>query len=131
VQEWHLISLDIRIREEMRKAGMFYMFYPNELSPYKTNLARGVFQDLEFIGALRFRDEYKRKVQDLFQWDVRVLKFLDRRKPKGCETLEDKKHRLLCYLFETTLQMCLNPFDNISENPGCEAFCSVWDVASE
>ena len=80
-----------QLAASMKKSvSMFYMFYPNELSPYKTNLAHGVFQDLELIGALRFRDEHKRKVQDFFRWGVHVLKFLERRKPKGCVSFEDK-----------------------------------------
>lgn len=45
--------------------------------------------------------------------------------------MEDKKHRLICYLFETRLQLCLSPFDNISQNPGCESFALVWDGGYE
>ena len=110
-----------------RTNSMFYTYYPHKDSPHKTNgVRRGYFQDLDFIAAIRFKDEDKADVQNLFHWTEEVLRFLDERKPKGKQLLQ-KKHRLVCYLFETTLQLCLSPVDNISSNPGCETFAMVWD----
>jgi len=112
--------------------SVLYNSYPHKDSQYKIpNLQKGLWQDLAFIPALRFKDEDKVRVQSLFDWEENVLHFLDARKPIGCRTLEDKKHRLICYLFETTLQLCLSPFDNISQNPGCESFALVWDGGYE
>jgi len=52
---------------------------------------------------------------------------VERRNPSGCETLKDKKHRIVCYLCEMVMQLCLRPSDNISSDPGCEAFALVYD----
>ena len=70
-------------------------------------------------------------VQELFDWDDDVITMLKKRRPSGCKTLSDKKHRSVCYLFESTMQMRLSPSDNLSQNPGCEAFSHVWDEGYE
>ena len=61
--------------------------------------------------------------QSLFRFDDIVLAFLAKR----CTTIEDKKRRLVCYLLETTIQLCLTPDDDLSENPRCECFSMVHD----
>ena len=83
---------------------------------------RGVFQDLDFVPTLRFLHEKREHVQEPFDWDVDVITMFNKRRPSGCKTLSDKKHRLVCYLFESTMQMCLSPSGNLSQNPGYEAF---------
>ena len=105
-----------------------YTFYPHRESPYQIEtIAKGTFDDLEFCPAFRFRDNDKVAVQSLFRFDDVVLAFLAKRSPNGCATIEDKKHRFVCYLLETTLQLCLAPDDDLSENPGCECFSMVRD----
>jgi len=41
--------------------------------------------------------------------------------------LSDKKHRLICYFFESIVQMLLSPLGNILCNPGCESFSLIFD----
>ena len=106
---------------------------PNILEPYFA-----LFSTLTLLTQLntlwarclgfRFTDVH---VQEHFDWDDDVITMLNKRRPSGCKTLSDKKHRLVCYLFESTLQMCLSPSDNLSQNPGCEAFSHVWDEGYE
>ena len=48
------------------------------------------------------------------------------RKPAGCVTLEDKKHRLLCCFFESSIQTLLSPLSNISRNLDAEAFSFIF-----
>ena len=66
-------------------------------------------------------------IQDLFHWDADVNDHLNVRKPRGCVTLEDKKHRLLCYFFESTVQTLLSPLNNVSRNSGCETFSLIFN----
>ena len=35
-------------------------------------------------------------------------------------TLADKKFKHPCYMFETFYAVALGPYDNITQNPGCE-----------
>ena len=117
---------------KQRSNSVFYNAYPHQDSSHKINgVQKGVFQDLEFVPALSFRHENREHVQELFDWDDDVITMLNKRRPSGCKTLSDKKHRLVCYLFESTMQMCLSPTNNLSQNPGCEAFSHVWDEGYE
>lgn len=70
-------------------------------------------------------------VQGLFDWKCDVLNYLENKNATGCNAMLDEKHRLVCYLFETALGLCLCPLDNVSENAGCECFYGCWGVASE
>ena len=63
----------------------------------------------------RFTDVH---VQEHFDWDDDVITMLNKRRPSGCRTLGDKKHQLVCYLFESTMQIC-------------EEFSHVWDEGYE
>ena len=63
----------------------------------------------------------------IFYWNDDAINYLNVRKPIGCHTLSDKKHRLVCYFFESTMQCCLSPLDNVSANPGCECFTLIRD----
>ena len=38
-----------------------------------------------------------------------------------------KKYRLVYYFFESIMQCCLSPLDNVSANPGCECFTLKYD----
>lgn len=112
----------------MASNSRFYDAYPHEdAQKYQETLKKGTFQQLQFIAPIRFREGKKDDIQSLFEWDKEILDYLERRKPSGCETLKDKKHRIVCYLCEMVMQMCLRPSDNISSNPGCEAFALVYD----
>ena len=49
----------------------------------------------------------------------------------GYVILEDKKHYLVYYLFETVIRLCLSTIDNVSKNPGYKYFCSGWLVSNK
>lgn len=117
---------------KQKSSSLFYTAYPHVDSPYKIDdLQRGVFQDLEFVPVIRFQHEHRENIQSLFEWDEDVVQMLEKRKPPGCKTIIDKKHILVCYLLESTLQMCLSPIDNLTENAGCEFFSSTHDKGYE
>ena len=94
---------------------------------YDYSQKKGNFEDLDFVSVLRFKESKKMVAQKLFHWSNYVVNYLNFRKPAGCVTLEDKKHRLLCYFFESSIQTLLSPLSNISINPGAEAFSLVFD----
>ena len=71
----------------------FYNCYPDSnYDRANKSLKRGNFQDLSFTSPLRFKEENKSKVQDLFFWSEDVINYLTIRKPAGCRTLLDKKN---------------------------------------
>jgi len=112
-----------------------FFFNPNRdvfvcVESYKTEMVKAHFQYIHFVGALRIKDEHAIESQNLFEWGDGVLNFLENRNPRGCKTLEDKKHHLVCYQFESTLQLCLNTYENTLRNPGCETFCCLWDATT-
>ena len=93
---------------KQRSNSVFYNAYPHQDSSHKINgVQKGVFQDLDFVPALKFLHEKREHVKELFDWDDDVITMLNKRRPSGCKTISDKKHRLVCYLFESTMQMCL------------------------
>ncbi|GFH54008.1 hypothetical protein CTEN210_10484 [Chaetoceros tenuissimus] len=114
-----------------RPKSRFQQMYPHKDSDFKSSQAVGTFQDLEFIPILRFNKEHISDIQNLFHWSDNVVHYLDRKNVRGSNTLEHKKHRLVCYLFETIVQLCLDANMNVSQNPGCETFCGVWNIANE
>ena len=56
----------------------------------------------------------------LSKWDDAVVKRLEKSKVKG--SLKDKKERMVSYLFETVLGLCIAPDKNISPNLLYESF---------
>ena len=48
-------------------------------------------------------------------------------KRKGWSALACKKHRLICYFFESLMQTLLSLLSNVSQNPKCETFLLVCD----
>ena len=112
----------------MQSKSCFHNFYPDQNSEYANkDLQKGVFQDLDFMSCLRFANENKNSVQNLFCWSSDAVAYLNNRNPPGCRNLSDKKHRLLCHFFESMIQMFLSPLYNVSKNPGCESFSLAFD----
>lgn len=82
--------------------------YPHKDSTFENSLAVGTFQDLEFVPILRFKKGHISDIQNLFNWSDNVVHYLERKNVKGSNTLEHKKYRLVCYMFETIVQLCLD-----------------------
>ena len=56
----------------------------------------------------------------LFEWNTRVTSCLD--KSKVSMTMIDKKEKMVSFLFETVLGLCIAPSMNVSSNPSYECF---------
>jgi hypothetical protein len=102
--------------------NQFYSRYPNRLLAKNVieSIRRGWFEDIQFFPGIIFADENKKDVQDLFEWDEHTLAYLNNR--LGDKPLEYKKHRAVCYFFETLLELCLDPKHNVSSSLGFESF---------
>ena len=59
-------------------------------------------------------------MQTLFQWEADIVSYLNTR--QRARSLEHKKHRMVCYLLETALELCLEPRRNVSSSLGFESF---------
>ena len=57
----------------------------------------------------------------MFDWSEEELYGLSQLKGVAIrDTLEDKKYKHMCYLFEAAYALAIEPRRNISGNPGCE-----------
>ena len=72
------------------------------------------------VRGVRWAKEDKQSVVDLFVWDRNVLGGLNRNKMKA--SLLDKQEKMVAYLFETVLGLCIAGSKNISSNPSFESF---------
>ena len=70
----------------------------------RTFLRRGVFQDLDFSSCIRFANEDKENIQDVFYCSSDSINYLNFRSPTGRVALTDKKDCLRFYLFESIMQ---------------------------
>ena len=59
---------------KQRSKSVFYNAYPHQHSNHKINgVQRGVFQNIEFVPALRCLHEKREHVQEIFDWDDDVI----------------------------------------------------------
>ena len=103
----------------------FYSCYPDKTSEHVIEeIRKGWFTDIQFSPGIIFSEDNKGKVQNLFEWDAEITAYLHSRLGRGTapQELERKKHRMVCYFFETVLELCLAPRHNVSTSLGFEAF---------
>ena len=99
----------------------FYSYYPDKSSPsIIESIRRGWFSDIQFSPGIIFSEENRQSVHALFRWDDNIVAYLDTR--QRARTLGYKKHRMVCYLLETALELCLEPKHNVSSSLGFESF---------
>ena len=66
-------------------------------------------EDVSFTSFLKFKEENKSKIQDMLHWSEDVIHYLNIRKPVECNSLIDKKHKLIFYFFGSIMQSLLIP----------------------
>ena len=109
----------------VHRASKFYTAYPNSMCD-KINLrnvdgTKGNFQQLEPLIGMVFKRNKKEEINALFHWSKSEESELDRLSlTRKYQSLDDKKYRRLCYMFETAYGLALEPRRDISSNPGCE-----------
>lgn len=103
--------------------SVLYASYPNSSASQDDKNAtgiqqKGVWDQIQTMMAIGWDKESHGEIVSLFDWDASIIDVLKRSKAK--RTLNEQKERMVLYLFETTLQLCLNPDHNISSNTGFE-----------
>ena len=117
-----------RLKTDESKNSKFYCSYPScegdkdkESSHMVAQyLQRGWWSDIKLIASVRWKKEDSKNVVDMFDWDERTEERL--KKNRSELTLEKKKERMVVYLFETVLALCIKDADNVSSNPSFELF---------
>ena len=111
------------LKDESTKSRGSYYLYPHQNVPEdQAPNRRGTFQQLQQRSALGIKKTDRSRILELFQWseiDEAHLSKLSYAE-SGAGTLEFKKYKHLCYMFELFFAVCLEPSKNVTENPTCE-----------
>ena len=113
------------LNNEKDKRSKFYLPYPNkncieENLPSK-ELTKGNFQQIEQLMGIGFIKRNMSRIINLFDWETNEEEKLNTLSMNSkAMTMNDRKYRHLCYLFELAYGICIAPKYNISSNPGCE-----------
>ena len=107
------------------KKSRFYCAYPSKHhtsgeQDTLSQLQRGWWEDIQFVATVRWGKENSNEVINLFEWDEHTVERL--KANRADMTLEKKKERMVVYLFETVLGLCIKESDNVSSNPSFELF---------
>ena len=107
------------------KQSKIYSSYPNKGATSANRSegccdAIGEWNQIKTSMAVGWEKDKSEELKKLFLWDASTMSGLERNKAKL--TLAKKQERMLVYLFETVLHLCLSPSNNISSNPGYELF---------
>ena len=107
------------------KRSVLYSSYPSKRATIQNKSegccdARGSWNQIKTSMAVGWDKDKSEELKKLFVWDECIMKGLERNNAKL--TMQKKQERMLVYLFETVLHLCLSPSENISSNPGHELF---------
>ena len=116
-------SRGAKLELEKSRESVLYSSYPHD--SIKTTgalsaLKRGKWSDLRLVTGIRWAKHDVENVVKLFQWDQSIIRCLVRSNVRGA--LLDKQERMVAYLFETVLGLCIASVKNISSNPSFECF---------
>lgn len=110
------------------RSSLFYMAYPASSAEFSKSTRRGFFEDLTFIVALAFDRSNEAglvklcAVDGIFHWRPWIHRIRSA-KVSGCaDDLQLKQLRMIAYLWEMFYGVLASPQDNVSINPGFEAF---------
>ena len=113
------------LTNSISKRSVLYSSYPNKRATIQNKSegccdARGSWNQIKTSMAVGWDKDKSEELKKLFVWDECIMKGLERNNAKL--TMQKKQERMLVYLFETVLHLCLSPSENISSNPGHELF---------
>ena len=124
-KRWKEHSSASLLKNHHERTNKFYCAYPSttnvighsQVMIYK----KGNFEQLEQFIGVGFKKELMEYIVNWFNWseyEVEQLGLLAG--VGGMDSIEEKKYRHLCYLFENAYALSLNQDNNISTNPGFE-----------
>ena len=111
------------LKSEQSKQSRLYCSYPHpdaNVDSVLHSMKRGEWTDIKIVTGVCWTRENQEHVVNLFKWGDDVVNRLQKSRVKG--SLLDKKEKMVSYLFETMLSLCLAPDKNISSNPSYESF---------
>ena len=107
---------------ESRRSTLYSRYPHDEVKVDKglEKVQRGTWSDIKVVLVVRWIKQYREAMVDLFHWDETVLNSLNISNMKM--DLLDKKEKMISYLFETIVGLCISPLLNVSSNPSYESF---------
>ena len=125
MRRWKEHTVCSMLTDHNHRTNKFYSSYPNQTVVDKELLSatnvKGTFQDLSVRIGCGMRRTNKYNIIHLFDWNEIENKEL------GClkgnsnrQTIDDKRYRHLCYMFELAYALAIEPSKNISTSAGCE-----------
>ena len=112
-----------KLDTEKSQESFLYCSYSHhyvQVDGFLRALQRGSWSDLQMVTHVRWAKGDRKNVVGLFVWDQNVLGGLNRNRMSA--QLLDKQERMVSYLFETVLGLCIAGLNNISSNPSFESF---------
>ena len=111
------------MRTSESKESRLYCRYPHEeanIDDGTKMMMKGRWSDIKLVSGVRWVKQYREEIVNLFEWDESVTNSLENSKNRG--SMIDKKEKMVSFLFETILGVCIAPNLNVSSNPSFECF---------
>ena len=121
-----------RLQCEKTKNRRLYRSYPHRDAAHLMNTKKGTWDQLNQRVAAGLKANKKQQILDMFEWsdsdECHLAKLmldgndgkLDGNDGNAGGTIQDKRFKHLCFMFETFYAVAIDPHDNITQNPGCE-----------
>ena len=111
--------------DHSNRTNKFYSSYPNALVTNKDLLSasnvKGMFQHLSVRLGIGMKRNMKTELVKLFDWNYVETNELTMLNGNGNrKSMDDKKYRHLCYMFELAYALAIDPNKNVSSSAGCE-----------
>jgi hypothetical protein len=121
-QRWSGHERAARLSDPNTKYRDLYQLYPHKQYTGSAPNKRGTFDMLKQRVGLGVSKANRATFVTMFQWTEWEEAHLGRLKydDNHGSTLEFKKYKHLCYLFELFFNVAIEPKDNITQNPTCE-----------
>ena len=107
---------------ESRRSTLYSRYPHDEVKIDKglEKVQRGTWFDIKLVFGVRWIKQHREAMVGLFHWNDTVLNSLNKNNMKG--GLLDIKEKMVSYLFETIVDLCISPSLNVSSNPSYESF---------
>ena len=125
LRRWKEHTSASMLKDFCHRSSKFYSSYPNRLCNDKEHMnhtvMKGYWDDLSVNLGIGMKKTNMTSVISCFNWNDNEIKELTLLKGSGNRhSLEQKKYKHLCYMFELAYALAIDPVKNISCNAGCE-----------
>ena len=116
-------TIGAKLQSNKSRKSTLYSRYPHDevkIDKGLEKVQRGTWSDIKLVFGVRWIKQHREAMVELFHWNDTVLNSLNKNNMKG--GLLDKKEKMVSYLFETIVGLCISPLLNVSSNPSYESF---------